>query len=243
MAPATKQHQATVEGGMTADARCQRTAPLEVAVERVKNALHRRGSFTEIMRKALEFCGRERSFSEVEAEIATYPEFRYVECSQAAILDILVQVGALEKKSLDKGGNVIPAAHLRALSEDDWDDLVASFALATTEAGRKAIAAMKPAERLGALFAEAPERNEVYVRVMTFCRTPRSFEEVSALLEADAPMASRNPYTDLPLYPSAYLGHLEEAGGLVWDEGWRITEDGAAFLSAWARDGRNGGDE
>ena len=26
-------------------------------------------------------------------------------------------------------------------------------------------------------------------------------------------------------------------------EGWRITEDGAAFLSAWARDGRNGGDE
>ena len=91
---------------------------------------------------------------------------------------------------------------------------------------------LREAERLQALFAEAPERNETYLRVMEFCRIPRTFDEVSTLLKDAAPAKSRNPYTDLPLYPSAYLGHLEGAGGLLWDEGWILTEDGAAFLEA-----------
>ena len=107
MAPAIKQHQAAAEGGATVASRCRGTSPFEASVERVKSALHRRGSFTEIMRKALGFCTQQRSFSEVEAEIATYPEFRYVEYSQAAILDILVQVGALEKRNLDKSGGIV----------------------------------------------------------------------------------------------------------------------------------------
>ena len=232
MAPAIKQHQAAAEGGATVASRCRGTSPFEASVERVKSALHRRGSFTEIMRKALGFCTQQRSFSEVEAEIATYPEFRYVEYSQAALLDILVQVGALEKRNLDKSGGIVPVARLRALSEDDRDDLVVAYALETTEAGKAAIADMEPAERLQALFAEAPERNETYLRVMEFCRIPRTFDEVSTLLKDAAPAKSRNPYTDLPLYPSAYLGHLEGAGGLLWDEGWILTEDGAAFLEA-----------
>lgn len=67
---------------------------------------------------------------------------------------------------------------------------------------------------------------------MEFCRIPRTFDDVSALLKDAASAKSRNPYTDLPLYPSAYLGHLEGAGGLLWDEGWILTEDGAAFLEA-----------
>ena len=232
MAPAIKQHQAAAEGGATVASPCRETSPFEASVERVKSALHRRGSFTEIMRKALGFCTQQRSFSEVEAEIATYPEFRYVEYSQAAILDILVQVGALEKRNLDKSGGIVPVARLRALSEDDRDDLVVAYALETTEAGKAAIADMEPAERLQALFAEAPERNETYLRVMEFCRIPRTFDDVSALLKDAASAKSRNPYTDLPLYPSAYLGHLEGAGGLLWDEGWILTEDGAAFLEA-----------
>ena len=153
MAPAIKQHQAAAEGGATVASRCRGTSPFEASVERVKSALHRRGSFTEIMRKALGFCTQQRSFSEVEAEIATYPEFRYVEYSQAAILDILVQVGALEKRNLDKSGGIVPVARLRALSEDDRDDLVVAYALETTEAGKAAIADMEPAERLQALFA------------------------------------------------------------------------------------------
>ena len=206
----------------------------ETPIERIKWTLHRRGSFTEIMRKALEFCAEQRAFSEVEDEIATYPEFKYIDYSQAALLDILVQAGALTKYSLDASGAIVPPDRLRGLSEDAADELVCSFALKTTDAGAEAIADMAPATRLRALFSEVPERNETYLRVMEFCRSPRSFEEVAALLADDAPAKSRNPYTDLPLYPSAYLGHLESAGGLVWDESWNLTEAGDAFMQTLA---------
>ena len=90
---------------------------------------------------------------------------------------------------------------------------------------------MEPAERLQALFAEAPERNETYLRVMEFCVSPgrrrrfgaaegRGFGEVSQPLHRPAAVSER------------YLGHLEGAGGLLWDEGWILTEDGATFLEA-----------
>lgn len=61
----------------------------------------------------------------------------------------------MEKRNLDKSGGIVPVARLRALSEDDRDDLVVAYALETTEAGKAAIADMEPAERLQALFAEA----------------------------------------------------------------------------------------
>lgn len=108
------------------------------------------------MRKALGFCTQQRSFSEVEAEIATYPEFRYVEYSQAAILDILVQVGALEKRNLDKSGGIVPVARLRALSEDDRDDLVVAYALETTEAGKGGHRRYGAGRAPAALFARRP---------------------------------------------------------------------------------------
>lgn len=202
----------------------------ETPVERVKWTMHRRGSFTEIMRKVLEFCSVQRSFCAVEAEIAAYPEFKYIDYSQAALIDILVHAGALRQLSLDADGAVVSNELLRSLDEDAADALVRSFALKTTEAGIEAIADMAPSTRLSALFATAPERNDTYVRIMEFCRAPRTFEEVSSLLEGSSPVKSRNPYTDLPLYPSAFLGHLESAGALVWDEGWMLTGDGADFL-------------
>lgn len=234
MASATTQHRAAADQAAGFPASQAPAASVEDSVERVRSTLHRRGSFTEIMRKALLFCAEQRPFSVVEDEIATYPEFKYVDYSQAAILDILVHVGALDELSLDASGAIIPAARLRSLTEDARDDLIASFALKTTEAGLAAIDDMDPATRLNSLFAEVPERNETYLRVMDFCRTPRTFDEVAALLEGDAPAKSRNPYTDLSLYPSAYLGHLEGAGGLVWDEGWILTDDGAAFAASYA---------
>lgn len=235
MAPVVKQ-QTVVEGRAAVPYEsCCASDPAQESVWRIQRALHRRGSFTEIMRRVILFCARQRLYSAAEEEISSYSEFKYVECSQASILDILVQVGALEKKSLDKGGIEIAPARLERLSEDERDDLVASFALKATEAGMAAIADMDPAVRLRNLFLEEPERNEIYLGIMAFCRTSRTFEDVSLLLEDEAPAKSRNPYTDLPLYPSAYLGHLEAAGALRWDDGWLLTEDGSKFLDASIR--------
>lgn len=62
----------------------------EERVARVRKTLHSRGSFTEIMRKTLVFCETRRSIEDVEQEMATYPEFRYVDQSQRNIVAHLV---------------------------------------------------------------------------------------------------------------------------------------------------------
>lgn len=70
---------------------------LEKRAAVVREALHRRGSFTEIMYKVLDYCKARRSYADVEAQIAKYPEFKYVDQSQASIIEILVHAGALKK--------------------------------------------------------------------------------------------------------------------------------------------------
>ena len=32
------------------------------------------------------------------------------------------------------------------------------------------------------------------------------------------------------MQPSVFVDKLERAGALVWNEGWRLTEEGEAFL-------------
>ena len=59
--------------------------PYRPLVARVEKALHRRGAFTEIMGKVLDFCRQRRLLAEVEDEIASYPEFKYADHGQAAI--------------------------------------------------------------------------------------------------------------------------------------------------------------
>ena len=51
------------------------------------------------MYKVLDYCKARRSYADVEAQIAKYPEFKYVDQSQASIIEILVHAGALKKSS------------------------------------------------------------------------------------------------------------------------------------------------
>ncbi len=48
-------------------------------------------------------------------------------------------------------------------------------------------------------------------------------------------LKSTNALSSLPVHPSALLAKLESTGGLVWDEGWKLTSAGAAALKAAGR--------
>ena len=136
--------------------------PDGAAVARVEKALHRRGAFTEIMGKVLDFCRQRRLLAEVEGEIASYPEFKYVDQSQAAIAFMLVEAGGLARIDLDRDGNPVDPARLASLDEDAADELVQFCALETTPAGVQVAQAHRPEVRLEELFARTPERNDVY---------------------------------------------------------------------------------
>lgn len=204
-------------------------ASLHERAAQVSTALHRRASFTEIMRKTLEFCSAERTYSAVEAEMTTYPEFQYSDQSQASIIEILVLVGGLEKKEIDKAGNVISASQKAGLSLDQIDDLVWSFSLKTTDAGLEAIKDLDPNKKLATLFDSMPERVEVYKSLLNLCRKPTTFKQVEEALKDMPKLTSLNDLSTLPVHPSALLAELEEAGGLVFNEAWCLTEAGATF--------------
>ena len=206
------------------------SSDLDERVARVQKTLHRRNSLTEIMRKTIEFCAERRGFSDVETAMDAFPEFRYADQSQASIIGILVNAGAIEQFELDAQGKVIPVERLRAMTEDERDDAVCAFALQSTRAGLHAIEGMEPETKLAKLFDEHPERHDAYRKILQLCKTPRTFEEVSKSLDPNPTFASENDLSTLPVYPSALLGKLEAAGGIVWDEAWVTTEAGAACL-------------
>lgn len=203
---------------------------LDERIVRVRKTLHRRSSLTEIMRKTISYCTERQSFADAENAMATYPEFRYTDQSQAAIIGMLVNAGAIEQFELDAEGSVIPEARLRGMTEDERDDAVCAFALQSTRAGIRAIEGMEPETRLAHLFSEHPERHDAYCAILRLCKTPRTYDEVSKSLDPNPAFASENDLSTLPVYPSALLGKLESAGGIVWDEAWVTTEAGAACL-------------
>lgn len=199
-------------------------------IARVQKTLHRRSSLTEIMRKTIAYCAELRTFNDAERAMATFPEFRYADQSQAAIIGILTNAGAIDQLELDKNGNIIPEQSLHSMSEDERDDAVCSYALQSTRAGMKAIEGMEPKARLQRMFSEHPERTDSYRKIMQLCKTPQTYEQVAAQLEQHPTFASENDLSTLPVYPSALLAKVEAAGGIVWNEAWILTPDGAEFL-------------
>ena len=202
-----------------ADSICPSTAapgdqPDGAAVARVEKALHRRGAFTEIMGKVLDFCRK------------------YVDQSQAAIAFMLVEAGGLARIDLDRDGNPVDPARLASLDEDAADELVQFCALETTPAGVQVAQAHRPEVRLEELFARTPERNDAYRAILRAASEPKTFAEIEALLGKQLSLPSLNGKSGLPLYPSALVAHLEKAGGLVWDEAWSTTPAGASFATS-----------
>ena len=184
------------------------------------------------MGKVLDFCRQRRLLAEVEDEIASYPEFKYVDQSQAAIAFMFVEAGGLARIDLDRDGNPVDPARLASLDEDAADELVQFCALETTPAGVQVAQAHRPEVRLEELFARTPERNDAYRAILRAASEPKTFAEIEALLGKQLSLPSLNGKSGLPLYPSALVAHLEKAGGLVWDEAWSTTPAGASFATS-----------
>ena len=72
--------------------------------------------------------------------------------------------------------------------------------------------------------------------LLEVCRVPRSYQAVADAMKAKGlGLKSTNALSSLPVHPSALLAKLESTGGLVWDEGWKLTSAGAAALKAAGR--------
>lgn len=195
-----------------------------------------RSSHREILRKILDFCRERRELGEVERQVQSYPEFAYAAQNPYRMIVYLVDCGGLRKLDLDEQGDVITTERTQGLTEDEIDDLILTYAFETTDAGKAVADELAPKSRLGKLLSAMPERAQTYLDVLQFCSEPQSMTAIDKLLGARdlSALKSLNTGSSVTLKPSVFVDKLERAGGIVWKDGWVITDAGRAYLEAAA---------
>ncbi|MDR1184028.1 MAG: hypothetical protein LBK67_04455 [Coriobacteriales bacterium] len=205
-------------------------SPKQERVDSLKMVVTRSPLQREIKYKTLKFCCSRRILPEVEDFIASCPEFASAEQSPFFLLRFLLEGGGIDAFELDEEGNVVTDECKEGLTEDEIDDLVVQFAYETNEVGRELVELMSPKQRLLKLLEITPEYYDTFVEVLDFLTTKRSFADVDTLLRGDdVLMVGRDP-DDRPAQPSVFVDKLEKAGGIYWEEGWVITEEGREVL-------------
>ncbi len=193
----------------------------------MKQPLHR-----EILYKTLGFCRERRGLTDVEQEIATYPEFKHATQNQYRLISFLADGGGLDRLELDDVGEIVTQDTKAGLSEDEIDDLVASYAFVTTEAGVAVFDELDPRRRILDLLDTMPEYLDTFARVLEFCASARTYMEIEDLLNESGLCWSGVTEDEDAVHPSYFVNNLEKAGALVWDEGWLLSDEGRAILKS-----------
>ena len=139
-------------------------------------------------------------------------------------------------REYDEQGRLLDEAYVeellvQELTEDDIYTLVDRRTLTTTEAGVAVVDIMGPQKRIDRVVSLVPERDSLFKRVLTFCAEPRSLEAINALIGDDPLLDPSERTAHIRLRPSYFIDKLHEAGALVWEGGWHITDAGQDWLA------------
>ena len=167
----------------------------------------------EALYKTLAFCQQPHEFTEVEAFIAQTDEFVYSHIMQTpfSMIQMLIDAGGLSQTPLDGEGSPIAEEQLANLSEDEADDLIATYRIQATAPASKPCACWRP--------SVASRRSFPCVRIAA---TPISPCSISARSRA----SSRN------------RGALQDYFRLVARHRGRSSQAFARLLRRQARQGR-----
>jgi hypothetical protein len=216
---------------VAADLQATAEASLADAFDRTSALLHSNPLYRSILFRILTCCdGTRRALPELEERIATYPEFAQSVHPQYFLIMWLVESGALDMFEMDDEGKVLTDERKAGRSVDEIDDLVAGWSFETNETGRRVIEDFSPKHRLIELLDIVPERYETYVELLEFLQTKRAFAEVDALLRGREILMSGRDADDRPMQPSVFVDKLAACGGITFNDGWMITQEGKELL-------------
>lgn len=215
---------------------CEPAEPLtfDERCDRVERHVLKQPEHREIRIATLGFCAQRRALPEIEVFIEDLPEYGYDTQNPYRLIRSLEAAGGLVGVELDEEGQVVTPERKEGLSEDEVDDLVFEIDFETTDAGRAVYERLKPSARLDDLLATQTARKDTYCEVLEFCLTPRSRQEIEALL-AGREILTLDAPSDQPLQPSVFVDKLERAGVLVWRGKWATSDAGKAYLDEHAR--------
>ncbi|MCD8207214.1 MAG: hypothetical protein LUD72_04665 [Bacteroidales bacterium] len=203
----------------------------DVKLAKLEETVTRQSLHREIMYQALVFCQERHLLREVEDTIAALPEFKHAVQSQYHIIQALCKGGGLVRFYLGEDGEVLDDAYLETLSEDEQDDLIYDEVYETTDVGKAFVEQHAPHSRLEELFEQEPKRKDTYLELLELCdKGPQTYKTIEELLKGrDVLIRETNCSTEM-VQPSVFVDKLQRAAGLVWDDGWKTTDEGRDVL-------------
>lgn len=163
---------------------------------------------------------------DLEGRMAAKPQAATMFQSMGTLIDALVREGLLAEQ--------LPEPEYDPDTEEERVDMArATYAL--TDKGGKVLERLRPPARLARLFADEPENAEGFRRLLAFCSgTKRTKRQIDDELTAICAAAPRSRHVSAAgIYPSYFTDRLEQCAGLVWEDGWTTTKEGAAFLAVF----------
>lgn len=188
------------------------------------------------MLRAVSESGRIFRF-DLEDRIEDFPEKRSMFQSSGMLIDGLEKCGAFDIHipEAEEDADSDEAANVGTNVDEEQVDR-AQIAYSVSAIGSAVLEHMNPKSRLSALIEEHPEREICYRKLLDFCSsTPRTRQEIDALLKEDCEREKKRTGGLPGLYPSYYSDVLERAGCIVWDRGWIDTAEGKALLDEITR--------
>jgi hypothetical protein len=205
----------------------------EQRVERACMLLLQNSGNRPILYRILKICQPQRMrLHELEEQIQQRPEFTGVVQPPYFLIQWLVNVDALDSFDLDEEGNDLSPERLEGLTADEADDLIADTAFRTSDIGLEVIEEFSPQSRLIEVMNVVPERYDTYIEVLEFLTEKRSLAEIYELLRGRDVLMSGREAGENPLQPSVFVDKLASGGGIIYDDGWRITPEGKELLEA-----------
>lgn len=222
------------------EAEAAEPAPFEERYEKLMGVVSNKPSHREMLLRTLAFCTEERPFPLVEETIAGYPEFEVADQNPYRLIMYLVDGGGLEMFEVDADGAHIETARKEGLTEDEIDDMIAGYALASTDVGTKLAEDLSTERRLNDLFSMFSDRASHYLDLLDFCKDPRTFKDIEKLFAGRdlSALKTLHPESGLAIKPTVFVDNMEKAGAIVWKGNrWVITKEGEAFLELISRSG------
>ncbi len=212
------------------------TAAFEEAVSKIVDVVYRHPLHRELYLKALDYCLEERAVDEAELFLEGQPEYKNALQTSTALVNVLIEQGGLAYAEYDSSGALLTEERVEQFfeqgrNEDEIYDMVERRCVQTTEEGRATAILLDPVKRVRSYVASDPRRSDTFCKLLAFCSTPRSLEEINEAFDSDPALAAREKTGWQRVHASYLIDRMNEAGGLTWNNGWQTTPAGAALVA------------
>lgn len=198
-------------------------------VRAVKQVFEGNPAYRHLYRDLVVYCREERALEEALDFCESIRTSRSQILDAAAMVDVMVHCGALERSILVNGEPY--AGSLEEFQSDETlpEDACMSVYVRATDDGLAAVAMQDEERSLDRLLEENPQRAVAFAAVLEACANEQgcSTRQLQELLKGADLLETEEARGIDGLHASYFTGALEAVGALAWNgKAWIVTEKG-----------------